>query len=189
MKSSNRYRWISITVSQRMWTGLCIWLCVELLRGQTVWRVNVAGGASVDFTDLPPAVAAAQDGDTILCWQSLGQTPPGWRGYTAPTINKSICLIGFTTYNPTIETSKAMLDGVLRIRNIAHGEVCVVANVSLRTLGLTTMQGCVVEDCAGSVVIDGIEFQNFGYSNQSFRIERSASVQMQGGYFTLAAVG
>src|SRR5262245_50864538 len=33
---------------------------------QTVWVVDDNGGPGVDFTDIPPAIAAAADGDILL---------------------------------------------------------------------------------------------------------------------------
>ena len=163
------------------------------LCGQTVWHVDRAGGPLVHFTDLPLAVAAAQPGDSIVCY-TTGPAPQGWRGYTAPTIDKPIRLIGFNTWLfPPVPgaTTRVFVNGVIRVTGIAAGQICTIANIlgDVDGLGGGAPQGYEVLDCAGTVVLDGIYFSNYGYANQVFRIERSARVLIQGGWGYLANSG
>jgi hypothetical protein len=162
----------------------------EPISAQSTWRVNVAGGPAAHFTDLPPAVAAAQPGDTILCWLAPSQAPQGWRGYTAPVIDKPIRLIGFTTFGPFVTgiTSRVQINGVVRIRNIAMGETCVVSNLVIDAL-TGGEQGIWLQDSAGTIVVDGLWFLNYGYNNERLRIERCAHVLLQGAVCTLGATG
>jgi hypothetical protein len=53
MRSQN---WILVFVAALSWT----------LEGQTTWIVDASNGPGTNFTDLPPAVAAAANGDTIF---------------------------------------------------------------------------------------------------------------------------
>jgi hypothetical protein len=174
-----------------LWTVVCACASLDVVAAQNVWRVNVAGGPSAHFTDLPPAVAAAQPGDTILCWLEANQTVPGWGGYTAPLIDKPIRLIGLTTMSASLPgiTTRVNIDGVIHVRNIALGETCVVSNVYLTTTFKTATQGIRCEDCAGSVVLDGVTFFNSGYVIELLRVERCANVLMQGAMCTLGATG
>jgi hypothetical protein len=173
------------------WLLALLVLCSSCVRAQTVWRVNLAGGPVAHFTDLPPAVAAAQPGDTIICWIAPAQAPNGWGGYTAPVIDKPIRLIGLTTMTPSLPgmTTRVNIDGVIQVRNIALGETCVVSNVYLTTTFKTATQGIRCEDCAGSVVLDGVTFFNSGYAIEHLRVERCANVLMQGAMCTLGATG
>src|SRR5262245_21258714 len=41
-------------------------ILTALLWCQTSWTVDAAGGPGVNFTDIPPAIAAAADGDVLL---------------------------------------------------------------------------------------------------------------------------
>jgi hypothetical protein len=173
------------------WLLALLVLCSSCVRAQTVWRVNLAGGPVAHFTDLPPAVAAAQPGDTILCWIAPSQAPNGWGGYTAPVIDKPIRLIGLTTMTPFFPgiTTRVNIDGVIRVRNIGVGETCVVANVYLTTTLKTSLQGIRCEDCQGTVILDGVDYFNSGYAIEVMRIERCSRVLMQGALCDWGATG
>jgi hypothetical protein len=112
-------------------------------------------------------------------------------GYTAPLIDKPIRLVGLSTSIPSSPgvTTKVGLNGVMRIRGIAQGDVCLVAGIKFNTIFVTAMQGCSIEDCPGTVILDGWEFRNFGYSNQSLRVERCSNVLLQGVDCTMAGSG
>jgi len=58
------------------------------LSAQTTWIVNPGGGPGVHFTDLPAAVAAANDGDTIVV-----QWGPFLTGVTGFTTNKGLTIV------------------------------------------------------------------------------------------------
>jgi hypothetical protein len=171
--------------------AFCVVIFAGWARAQSVWRVNIAGGPAAHFTDLPAAVLVAQPGDTILFWISASPSPPpGWSGYTAPVIDKPIRLVGLSTGSPSLPgiSAKGLIRGVIRVRNIAQGETCLIANVTMDTVK-SGVQGIHIEDCAGSVVLDGFEFYNPGYDSQYLRVERSANVLLQGGLLHLAGSG
>lgn len=67
----------------------CFWIAILALAAsvpsQRTWKVHHAGGPGVDFTDLPPAVAAASPGDEIWVYSQTGTTLPY---YTPAIIDK-----------------------------------------------------------------------------------------------------
>lgn len=60
-----------------------------LLSAQQTFVVNAGGGPGVNFTSLPPAVAAATDGDTIVV-----QAGPFGEGAVPFTTNKGLTIVG-----------------------------------------------------------------------------------------------
>ena len=72
-------------------TVLAAWLAAPCA-AQRTWLVDSSGGPGVDFTDLPPAVAAASPGDTILLRWGTG-APYGFD----LTIRRGIRIIGDDT--------------------------------------------------------------------------------------------
>lgn len=89
-----------------------------------IWRVNNNLGVQADFTDVPSAVAAASDGDTIMVEASAKQ-------YYAPTLTKRLVIIGtgyfFTdaTPNPKTQanTNITTLNGTLTFNPGSAGSV------------------------------------------------------------------
>ncbi|MCU0866051.1 MAG: hypothetical protein MUC36_19890 [Planctomycetes bacterium] len=60
-----------------------------VLAAQQTFVVNAGGGPGVNFTSLPPAIAAAADGDTIVV-----QTGPFGEGALPFTTNKGLTIVG-----------------------------------------------------------------------------------------------
>jgi hypothetical protein len=56
-----------------------------IMPAQRTWVVDAANGAGTDFTDLPPALAAAADGDTILVRAGI---------YAVGTTGKALRMVG-----------------------------------------------------------------------------------------------
>src|SRR5262245_38115200 len=56
-----------------------ILLLAALSPAQRTWIVDKAGGAGVDFADIPPAIAAAAPGDTV---RVLGSSSVNYSGFT-----------------------------------------------------------------------------------------------------------
>lgn len=113
-------------------------LCTGVLAAQRTWIVDAAGGAGVHFTDLPPAVAAAADGDTIL-------VRPAVTTYRAPIVTKGLSIVA--TGLPV------MLAGApLIVRAIAAGRHCTVAGLWLDPL--SSWVG--IEACVGAVTLRSV---------------------------------
>ncbi|MFK7741122.1 MAG: hypothetical protein AB8H80_12450 [Planctomycetota bacterium] len=163
-----------------------IGILVHALPAQQTWRVQCGGGPGVDFTDLPPAVAAAAPGDTILVLRS-GVTGPCNPGYTGPLIDKPLRIIGFDLAfqpgNPS--PSGAPLVGLVRIQNIAANEQVVLSHLSIgAVLGAGyTSAGFEVSDCAGSVVFEDVSFVTLGEAGYQVRFTRCNDVVLHGGMY------
>lgn len=100
---------------------------------QRTWVVNSDG--SGDFTDIPPAVAAASAGDTVyVSSAALGS-------YSSATISKGIALVADRFLNPY---------GIaLDVRDIPPGEI-----FSLTDWGGDTQLSFV--DCQGRIILDNV---------------------------------
>lgn len=87
------------------------------------------GGPSVDFTDLPPAIAAAAPGDVLLVRAG---------NYTSFTLSKGILILG---------AAGAFVGGpssVIAVDSVPAGQIAVLADLKTGTLR--------VKDCTGTVV-------------------------------------
>lgn len=62
-------------------------LCFNVITQATVWRVNNITGVNANFTDLPAAVTAASNGDTIY-------VEPSSSGYSSVNLTKKLTIIG-----------------------------------------------------------------------------------------------
>jgi len=104
-------------------------LCAEA-EAQRTWKVSW-GDPAADFTDFPPAVAAAKSGDTILVYDHPAQ--PTGHTYTAAAIDKPLAVVGLYpgsgpgAPNPTV----ARFKGLFRIRGIPAGRRVVFSNIAL----------------------------------------------------------
>ncbi|MEM7310759.1 MAG: hypothetical protein AAF682_29060 [Planctomycetota bacterium] len=143
-----------------------------------VFVVDDDGGPGVDFTDLPAAVLAAADGDTLLVRD--GQ-------YSAFELDaKGLAVVADAAAPPVI-------DGGLAVRNLAAGQVALLRGLATGDaagdgLRLAANVGAVrVEDCT-LVGADGvspslfIEGHAMGYDGLS--IAASADVSVAGSTFT-----
>lgn len=109
--------------------------------GQQTWVVDVLG--SGDFTNLPPAVAAAAAGDTILVISRLG-LPVDWN----LTLAKGLTIVG-------VGGDQAQATGHLVIANLPANERVVLRSLQLNVLGYDVTR-LTVQDCAGMVVLDSV---------------------------------
>ena len=116
-------------------TTAALMLCALPTAAQgTVWTVDDDGGA--DFLDLPAAISAAGEGDTLLV--SAGS-------YSAFDIDgKSLTLLGDDGPAPTV-------DGTFSVRNLASDQRVVVRHLDT---GTPLAEGAVLLDNAGSVWIE-----------------------------------
>ncbi len=107
---------------------------------QRTWVVDAAGGVGSNFADLPPALAAARPGDTVLVRAGL---------YSPSVVNKAIKLVGDA--GATLGRGFGVYS--LSIRGIPAGSHCAVSGFSL-----VPMRGAVlVADNRGAVVLDSID--------------------------------
>lgn len=97
-----------------------------------VWIVDDDGGASVDFVDLPPAVAAAAAGDVIL-------VRPG--AYSAFDLAVGVRIVG--TQGVSVASGSV-------VHELDPAENAVIAGLALADLD--------VQQCAGTVLVDSVVF-------------------------------
>jgi hypothetical protein len=162
----------------------------SMLLGQQVWKVDCTGTPGSHFTDLPPAVAAAAPGDTILVYYGM----PGVCAhlYTAPSITKPLRIVGFNvTASPGSNTpTSATVRGPLSISGIAAGEKVCLCNIVLYHLGSPAPSPVVspldIMDCAGDVVLEDFFYQGGGWGGQHVSIQRCANVVLRGCDFYMA---
>lgn len=96
----------------------------------TTYVVDDDGGPGVDFTDLPPAVAAAQPGDVV-------RVMPG--SYSAFSCSKGITILGYG--GPTVS-------GAVVLASIPLGRPFVLAGIAPTSL--------IVTACAGPVIVQEV---------------------------------
>ena len=112
----------------------CLTLCSPAVAGIIV--IDDDGGPGVDFTDIPPAVAAALPGDTL--WIHAGS-------YSAFTIDgKHLSLLG-------LDAGQVLVTGSSAVKNLQLGLVTSLADLNLARLNLA--------DNWGAIVLDGVALQ------------------------------
>jgi hypothetical protein len=170
---------------------LRLWCSITLLaavgHAQQTWKVYCQGGPGIDFTDLPPAVAAAAPGDTILVWQNAVWQCPSWPdpgyGYTAPVIDKALSIVGLILSNPPTGTGvlppRVALSGVVKITNLPAGQRVVLSNVSPGSLA-PDPTGFEFDNCSGQILMDGSWFGSIGENNLVRSITNCANVFLHG---------
>ena len=122
------------------------------LEAQRTWVVDGLNRPGTDFTDFPPALAAASDGDHIR----LRSSTTAFMFYTAANINKAVSITSDATSRVVILRPPG---GVFfSVSGIPAGKSVRIANV------LCTWQ-LVVDSCAGTVVLDAIADPIYAYSN------------------------
>ena len=121
---------------------VCAALVGSVLSAQTTWIVNAGGGAGVHFADLPTAVAAASDGDTIVV-----QTGPFQEGATPFVTSKGLTIVGEGGLVP-ITTS---LGNAIEIVNLP-------ATSTFRMVGFARLSNGALDvrvlNCAGKVHLE-----------------------------------
>lgn len=157
-------------------------LCASV-QAQRTWIVDACPGASRrDFVDLPPAVAAASSGDTILMVGDRA-CATGAHYYQAAHIDKAIAVVGLVSggaTNPYVEPGGVAVKGRITVSGIAAGQRLILANMSLALdLQVTGSNpyGLHVWDCAGEVVLEDVYMDGYAV-NSRFRFDRCQDVVM-----------
>lgn len=125
----------------KAWLGTGALALLTTTASAGTWIVDDDGGPGVDFTDIAPAVAAAAPGDTLLILGGI---------YSTFELDKPLALVA----QPG---AKVQGGPSCRVRDLAAGSV-----VSISGLAFGGLNWPVVEDCAGTVVLDGLELLSSG---------------------------
>jgi hypothetical protein len=127
-------------------------------QGRT-WTVDAANGPGTDFTDLPPAVAAAVDGDVL-------RVRPG--SYSGVTIAKALTLLGGPGVNLRTQS------GFLEVANVGLGKQVTVSGVNVTQ---PASPGVQVHDCQARVLFDRLVISS---STTSTLVQDCRQVELNG---------
>ncbi len=134
-------------------------LCTAPLTAQKTWIVDERGGAGHDFKDLPPALAAAADGDSIL-------VRPGW-SYTATPISKGVRILG--------EGMPSFYFATLKVTALPAGRTFLLAGFDLLYTNLE------LENCAGAVHVERLTGSGARITVTGSHRVTAANLVLQGG--------
>jgi len=112
------------------------------LAAQTTWIVNAGGGPGVNFTDLPAAVAAASDGDTIIV-----ETGPFGEGAVGFTTSKGLTIVGRYGYVPIVTSPS----NPVRVTNLPATSAFRMVGFLRGTVGQLNFE---IDNCAGMVHLE-----------------------------------
>lgn len=145
----------------------------SIVEAQQTWVVNAGGGPGVSFPDVPSAVAAASDGDTILVF-----TGPQGQGLTSFATSKGLTIVGVggsVPIEPVPWPGMTMID----IANLPAGRM-------FRMVGFSELQWApfriTVSGCDGGVHLEDIVGYNSILSGTDIWITDSASVTLRDVY-------
>lgn len=142
-----------------------------LAPAQTTYTVQFGGGPGIDFPSLPPAVAAAADGDTILVLPS-----PFLVGAEPFTTSKGLTILGVGGAVP-IGSSPS---NPFVVQDLPAGSTFRMEGFENPFLGAVYFR---IEDCAGQVHLEDLRADEPTFpfpSEASFGISNSHSVVLRG---------
>ena len=113
------------------------------IAGQRVWIVDSNNGPGTDFTDIPPAVAAAAVGDTL-------SVRPG--AYTGAAIQRGLSIV------PATPTSTIMFTGTFTVQGLRAGERVVLQGLQFLSLGGFQATPISCSSCLGTVHLSAVSF-------------------------------
>jgi len=140
-----------------------------ILCAQTTWIVDAGGGPGAQFADLPSAVAAAADGDTIVVREG-----PFGEGATPFVTDKGLTIVGEGGFVPIGGNGSNRY----RIENLPAGSVFRMVGFSRPTDGALWFD---VQNCQGAVHFESLRCREniFFITLPSFDIVDCQSVTMR----------
>lgn len=139
------------------------------LAAQRTWIVDQVAGPGVDFTDIPPAVAAAAAGDRIVV---RGSTP-GAPTYSSFVVGKPL----------DIEATQGASVYFFRVENLTAGQVARIAGFRCEPRPYyPLLDECVlVRNCVGTVLLANLNVWNrTGEYQPGFVVRDAVAVAIQG---------
>jgi hypothetical protein len=147
-------------------------LALASAQGRT-WIVDVANPPGTDFTDLPPAIAAAVEGDRVLVRTGL---------YTGFRTGKSLTILGDGTVRVRIPVDSLSLAEIV---GLPAGATFAIENVGFEPAGGNALFGGLrLTDNAGRVHFEEVRVESVMTSLQvgaALVIQRCAQVTIGGG--------
>jgi hypothetical protein len=156
---------------------LCVLsIAATRVSAQRVWIVDRSNGPGADFTDLPPALEAAADGDTIVVRQGV---------YANAVTSRSVTLLGVGT--PMLSTTSVGPSGEQRAL-LVHG---LPAGGTFSMRGFRLNQGAAagsitaeIRDCSGHVVLADVSTSSSAVLGAALLVVRSRDVTLNQCYST-----
>lgn len=121
--------------------AICALAATPLPAQGRTWIVDASNGPGTDFTDLPPALNAAADGDRILVRSGA---------YVATTTSKALTILG--------QVGASFSTGSFEIAGLPAGRDFVLAGFFTSSIVKPQVR---VRDCAGRVLLDRVRLQPF----------------------------
>ncbi|MFQ5505705.1 MAG: hypothetical protein ACE5F1_13045 [Planctomycetota bacterium] len=125
-------------------TFIAVGLASGLASGQKTWIVDKNNGPGTHYTDLPPAVAAAAHGDTIILRSGT---------YNATTIGKGLAILG---RSGAVIRAGFFIGPPLRINGIPAGKIFRMRNVRVQDQLLALNGVLEIKGNLGSVHLQGV---------------------------------
>src|SRR5205809_924810 len=119
---------MSISSARALGLGVCVLSSLASSALATTYVVSEGGGGQ--FTDIPPAIDAAQPGDVLLVVTGT---------YSPFTLGKGLTIIGY---------GQTPLSGGVSILGVPAGETAVIVNLKPSDLSIS--------DCMGSVLVQDV---------------------------------
>lgn len=148
-------------------------LLAALAPAQRTWIVDNVNPVGADFTDLPPAVAAASHGDTILIRGNIG-------GFSSTDVDKAVHIAS------TLAGGGVGFRGDLKIHGIPAGMRCSLQAVM--SVVINRRMSIDIHDNPGSVVLDRMDGDIRRISNSgqvAIRIGTSGPIEITSSSVTL----
>lgn len=110
----------------------------------STWVVDASAGTGSNFTSIPPAVAAAADGDTILVRAG---------SYGGFSTSKGITVLG----EPGVTLNTLFTLGpIVEVTGLQQHQRFVLAGINAAVHGVPSGNGIVIRNCTGTVHLDNI---------------------------------
>jgi hypothetical protein len=136
----------------------CFALTLTATAAATTYVVNATNAPGTDFTDLPPAIAAAVDGDVLI-------VKPG--NYSGFTLTKALTIVG---------TAGVNVSPAVTISSVPAGKGAVLSRLALRQVSVTNCSAPVVFD--QSTFLSTVSATSF-YTPSMVNVASSLDVRFQ----------
>ncbi|MBK9387876.1 MAG: hypothetical protein IPN34_23920 [Planctomycetes bacterium] len=155
---------------RRLPAALLAWIftVTSAALGQRTWIVDASNPPGTDFTNLPPALLAASDGDTILVRSGV---------YDPAVTSRGVTLLGFGATIVARPIGGSGLERALLVDGLPHGHRFVMRGFQLQGPA-TNQHAAEIRSCAGVVVLANVHASPGQGDAHSLRISESADVSV-----------
>ena len=156
----------------RILSSLTILVAVQAIPAQTTWIVDAANGPGTNFTNIPPAIAAAQSGDKIVVRSGT---------YSGGTIDKGIWLLAEPGATVVLDNFSFTGATTLAVSGVPAGQTVVLSGLRAPGFSLGIPDPFLrINNCAGRVHVAEctIDLSRFAFTTRpdSIRVTNSVHV-------------